>query len=150
MDRKARRRALQALDHEEFELLAHEVLVADRGGEETTLRKLRPPDGGADSLVLSRGGSIEGVFQAKHSPDRGPDWAKWERSLDDAVAHWHPSWVTFVVSRDLTRDQQREFNRRLTRRHAPVDIDAITLTDLERLLDEHQQVAARLLGAARA
>lgn len=146
MDRNARRRAIKALGHDEFELLVHEVLVAARGNEETTLRKLRPPDGGADSLVLSRGAQVEGIFQAKHSPDRAPDWAKWERSLDDAVAFWNPSWVTFVASINFTRDQQRDFARRLGERHPNVEIDALTLTDVERLLDKHPQVAPRFLG----
>lgn len=146
MDRNARRRAIKALGHDEFELLVHEVLVAARGNEETTLRKLRPPDGGADSLVLSRGAQVEGIFQAKHSPDRAPDWAKWERSLDDAVAFWSPSWVTFVASINFTRDQQRDFARRLGERHPNVEIDALTLTDVERLLDKHPQVAPRFLG----
>jgi hypothetical protein len=146
MDRRARRRAVQALEHEDFELLVHELLVADRGGEGITLRKLTPPDGGADSLVLGRGDAVDGVFQAKHSPDRTPDWARWERSLDDAVAYWRPPLMTFVVSRDFTRDQQHEFSRRLGQRHPGVDVDALTLTDLERLLDEHQHVAARFIG----
>lgn len=109
MDRNARRRAIRALGHEEFELLVHEVLVADGRDEETTLIKLRPPDGGADSLVLSRGARVEGIFQVKHSPDRAPDWAKWERSLDDAVAFWNPSWLTFVASRDFNSQPAEGF-----------------------------------------
>ncbi len=79
---------MQALEHEDFELLVHELLVAGRGGEGTTLRKLTPPDGGADSLVLGRDDAVAGAFQAKHSPDRT------QASSAGGWANATPAWTS--------------------------------------------------------
>jgi hypothetical protein len=146
VDRKARRRLLRALDHEAFELLVHELLVAEHKDEATALRKLRPPDGGADSLTLCWEGQPAEVIQAKHSPDRPPDWVDWEHSLDAAVENWAPSRVTFACSNDFTGPQLRTFAERLGGRHRGVCVEALTLTDLERLLDDHPHIAPRFLG----
>lgn len=144
MQRDLRRRAVQLIDAEHFERLVHELLVHARAEDGVKLRKLRPSDYGADTLVL-RAGRVEEVIQAKRFTVR-PHWGQCEESIDRAVGAWQPSRVTFVFALDFTGDQQNAFNRRIAARYPDVDVDALTLSDIERLLDTHPQVGPRFLG----
>jgi len=60
MQREARRVAVQALSDQDFERL-HDLFVQERAQDGLTLRKLRAPDHGADSLALQRAGAVEEV-----------------------------------------------------------------------------------------
>lgn len=124
----------------------HELLVADGSTPAGSWRKLRPPDGGADTLVLQAEGQVDEVIQVKHFPDGRPNWVQCEHSLDDAVTNWAPPRVTFVFSSDFTADWQKQFAERLEGRHQEVTVGALTLADIERRLDQHPHVATRFLG----
>ncbi len=146
MQRDLRRQAVQLLSDERFERLVHELLVLERAGNDVTLRKLRKPDYGADSLVLKRAGLVEEVIQAKRFTE-APHWPQCEESIDRAVNAWRPPRVTFVFALDFTGNHQKAFDTRIAGRHPEIEVEGLTLTDVERLLDTHPQVGPRFLGS---
>ena len=145
MQREARRLTVQALSDQDFERLVHDLLVQERAQDGVKMQKLRAPDHGADSLVRRRAGAVEEVIQAKRFTVR-PHWGQCEESLDSAAAAWNPPRMTFVFALDFTGGQQQEFDRRLVSRYPGIEVDAVTLTDLDHLLDAHPQVGPRYLG----
>ena len=144
MDSKSRRQALASLSADEFEWLVHAIIQAEQGPD-VAVRKLRPPDGGADTLVLRADGSVRMAVQAKRHNDR-INWAKCEQSLRDAMARWRPEQVRFVFSRDFTEAEQGAFQSRIASQAPTVRVEAWTLSDIERHLDLHPSIAPRFLG----
>jgi hypothetical protein len=138
---------IQALDDHGFERLVHELLREETG--RLGWRKMRAPDGGADSLVRGEAGTVDRVVQAKHYPSgiTSAHWRECEISLATALATWEPARITFAFSCDFTKNNERDFSERLVAK-APsgVQVDALTLTDIERLVAKHSSVAARFLG----
>ena len=106
---------------------------------------MRAPDAGADTLIIRANGSVETVVQAKRYTDR-ISWSKCQASLERALKHWKPNEVRFVFACDFTEQNQRKFQAKLVDNAAGVRVTAWTLSDLERLLDQHPSIGPRFLG----
>ena len=141
MNEGALRREIQTLDPELFELLIHELVVAEYPGQ---WRKLRAPDGGADSVRHSSDGTADWVVQCKrYATFSTAQQRKCADSLDAAVKRWDPGRVTFVLALDFTATQDRRFREIQA---ATTAVDALTLTDVLRLATKHSGVTARFVG----
>jgi len=101
-------RPIQVLEPKDFERLAYDLVLA----ENRDANALTPPDGGADTLVLSGDGSRARVWQAKRHV-RSIKWKECETSLHQAIANYSPESVVFVFAKDLTVGEIKSFERRL-------------------------------------
>lgn len=130
---------LMMLSADGFEELVHALAVRLY----PDAQQLRPPDGGADTLVLRQDGTAH-AFQAKHSQRRRVGWRECEGSLAAARDEFPDAPVTFVFPFLFTAHQRRTFAQRLGSSNPPVT-DAWTLDHLRELLATHADVRERLL-----
>lgn len=144
MDASTRRHAVTALSAEEFEWLVHALVEAEEA-DSSLVRKMRAPDGGADTLVLREDGSVRRAVQAKRHGNR-INWSKCSASLEQAAAVWKPEEVLFTFACDFSQGDQENFQARLVQRDDGIRVTAWTLSDIERLLDKHAAVGPRFLG----
>jgi hypothetical protein len=99
---------IAALDATQFERLVFDLVLDENPGAV----RLRPPDEGADTLVLAVEGQPARVWQAKHYTGT-IRWGECEKSLRDAIARYQPQSVTFVFCKDPTAGQLNTFESRL-------------------------------------
>lgn len=144
MNTKERRQAIQSLTSEEFEWLVHSLVKAEEDSS-YEVRKMRAPDGGADTLVLHFDGAVKTVIQAKRH-NSGINWTKCLLSLERAIEQWKPQEIRFVFSTDFTAKDQHAFKENLIDKSLSTRISAWTMSDLESLLDSHQNIGPRFLG----
>jgi hypothetical protein len=102
---------------------------------DSTVAKLRAPDGGLDTVRPSDQDPLIAAWgiQAKRYRDH-IRWASCKESLDRAVSIWQAPKVTFAFPRDLTAPQHKLFHKHLTGRHVGVDVDWWGYTKLTALL----------------
>lgn len=134
---------IAGLDPKQFERLVFD-LVHDEFSEANALSA---PDMGADTLALASNHQPARVWQAKHFNSR-PNWAKFAKSMQDAIAAFAPQTVTFVFSRDLTGSQTKTFNTRLRApaADAGVAVDYWSLSALRDRLQRNPHVRVRYFG----
>ncbi len=145
MDERLLRLAIQAMPDDDFELLVNELAQAALQADGLEVRKMRAPDGGADSLVLRPDGTVVGVLQAKHHV-RSINWDDCEHSLDRAVETWRPvEQVIFAFPVNFSAGNQRRLFE-LQARQPTIDVAAWELAKLVRMLDEHPEVGPRFFG----
>jgi hypothetical protein len=99
---------IAALDPTQFERLVFDVVF----DENPTATRPRPPDEGADMLVLGSEGRAPRVWEAKRYT-RTIKWDECEASLGDAIAGYAPESVTFVFAKDLTAREIKTLDRKL-------------------------------------
>lgn len=108
--------------------------------------QLRPPDGGADTIVALTE-TTSHVWQAKFHPVGSRiKWTDCEESLDRAVDEHGAVNVTFAFPRDLTKNERETFRRRLKQRHGNVAVDRGRMGDLRDELERHDDIRKRYLG----
>ncbi len=95
-------------------------------------------DGGADTLLPGDSGGWTRAWQHKHFSNK-IHWKQCEQSLDDVVAHYGVSHVTFCFPRDLQGAELRAFGDRLRGRHPGVTVDHWGATKLVSLLEGSEQ-----------
>jgi hypothetical protein len=134
---------LKTLSAQGFENLVHRLARREHAGAERV--QLRPPDVGADTLVLYEHGRPL-VFQAKHSQLRRLWISDCRESLQRARRR-RPAAVTFVFPFSFTENQRARFRRELVVPNRRIRIEAWTLEDLRELLDRHRDVREAELDA---
>lgn len=108
--------------------------------------QLRPPDGGADTIVALTE-STSHVWQAKFHPVQSRiNWTHCVESLDRAVSEHGAVEVTFAFPRDLTKNERQTFKTQLKHRHTNVTVDRIQMGDLRDELECHDGIRKRYLG----
>lgn len=134
---------IQALDHEQFERLVFDLVEA----ENPDANRLRPPDAGADTLVLGSGSQATSVWQAKHYT-RTIAWTECERSLLDALDRYAPRTLTFVFAKDLTEGQLKSFEMRLRAVGAlrGAEVSYWGLSNVRTRLQRHPRIRINYLG----
>jgi hypothetical protein len=140
------RQQIAVMPADRFEQLVFEL--AHR--EDSAVRRLAPPDGGADAIRPASGTRRAAAWQAKHYP-AGINWVECEASLDAAIKRWDPEAVTFVFPRDLSQQLEATFEERLVRRavarDAGVTVTMWNRSEIVRRLDEHPDLKLRFFGA---
>ena len=138
------RRQTAVMNPGRFEQLVFEL--AHR--ENPKVRRLKHPDGGADTLLPEEPGRQAEVWQAKRYPD-SINWQECEDSLDSAIERWKPSRIIFAFARDLSEVLEKSFKTRLVDpgRERGVDVELWNLSELVRRLDDNQDLKVRLFGA---
>ncbi len=122
-----------SLSDDEFDLIVY--LLA-----EVRIRRLRrsarPTAASTPSVPpMTIPWSPHGGVQAKLHREQ-IKWPDCKRSLDRAVAVWHPPKITFAFPRDLTLGQHKLFRKHLTDRHPRVEVDWWGASKLTALLLE--------------
>lgn len=108
--------------------------------------QLRPPDGGADTIVALTE-TTSHVWQVKFHPVQSRiNWTDCVESLDRAVSAHGAVEVTFAFPRDLTKNERQTFKTRLKHRHTNVTVDRIQMGDLRDELECHDDIRKRYLG----
>jgi hypothetical protein len=139
------RRQIAVMSPDRFEQLV--LALAQR--EYPDVRRLKHPDGGADTLRPATSERKAEVWQAKHYPDH-INWQKCEDSLDTAIKRWGPSRLIFCFPRDLSQRVESSFESRLVQRKsakdARVEVGLWNLSELVRRLDENDDIKRRFFG----
>lgn len=137
---RALRETLKLLDADRFEELVYSIVCL----KWPDAVRLRPPDGGADSLLEREFGGPR-VWQAKHFSGN-ISWPQCVKSLKKAVERWQPERVTFVFGKELTEGQQKLFREKLAADSVVLDWWG-TSELLRRMLEseEGKRVARRFL-----
>ncbi len=135
---------LKAMTSEAFEQLTYEL--AHR--EDPDVKRLTTPDGGADTIKPSTEGTEAVVWQAKHYPNQ-INWGECEKSLEDSIERWEPSDVIFVFPRDFSQQVESSYRDKLATpaKEKGVRVKAWTLSDLVRLLNQHDDLRSRFFGS---
>jgi hypothetical protein len=136
--------AIAEMSPEEFENLVHAIVFADELDGEL-VKKLRPPDGGADTIIMNADGSIRLVVQAKRYNHR-VNWDKCLESYRRAVSRWQPEALRFVFSQDFTERQFSNFYKHLSNLKDGTKVLIWTLSDLVQLLNMHPLIGPRFFG----
>jgi hypothetical protein len=136
------RERIRIMDSEQFEQLVFELAHS----EFAEVRRLSPPDGGADTIRPATSQSQAEVWQAKHYP-AGINWEECEKSLASSINRWSPSRVTFVLPRDLSEKTERTFQTKLVDHVDAVGhevaIDLWNLSELIRRLNANPDLRKR-------
>jgi hypothetical protein len=139
------RRQIAVMSPDRFEQLV--LALAQR--EYPDVRRLRHPDGGADTLRPATTERKAEVWQAKRYPD-DINWQECEQSLDTAIKRWGPSKAIFCFPRDLSQQLESSFDSRLVQRKsakdARVEVGLWNLSELVRRLDENEDIKRRFFG----
>lgn len=93
--------ALLAMSSTEFEDLAYALVSA----EHPQARRLKPPDGGRDTIVAPTTDEGELVWQVKHHT-KEINWSKCRASLKKATEKREPARFTFVFPLDMTETKE--------------------------------------------
>jgi hypothetical protein len=139
---------LQAVEPNDFETLTYLLAHA----ENRNVVPVRPKDAGLDARLPDPLGrlTLRG-WQAKRFPPTKIHWKQCEESLEDAVAWWRPTRVTFVFTHDLSAADQTKFRTRLAEAHPYLRVDWWGDTEVQRLLrdtDEGRNAARWLFESA--
>lgn len=129
---------------DDFELLVDSIAFAELSDDQQTVRKMRAPDGGADTLVVDPEEHPLIVVQAKHTA-QSINWTKCRNSLKRAIAQWDPPEVLFAFSVDFTESDQTAFAE-LVGKAPGRRVRAWVAADLCRLLADHAKIAPRFFG----
>lgn len=133
---------IAALDSIQFERLVFDLVLE----ENPDAVRLRPPDEGADTLVLANEGEPARVWQAKRFTGR-IRWDQCEESLRSAIAGYEPLSVTFVFPKDLTAAQLRSFDSlRAVGEAAGVSVDHWGVSVLRNRLQRNAHIRIRYFG----
>jgi hypothetical protein len=134
---------IAALDWTQFERLVFDLVL----DENPDAVRPRPPDEGADTLVLANEGEPARVWQAKRFTG-SIRWEQCEESLRTAIASYKPQSVTFVFPKDLTAAQLRSFETRLRTigAAAGVSVDHWGVSVLRNRLQRNAHVRIRYFG----
>ena len=133
------------MDPGAFEQIVFELAHRQDSG----VRRLVAPDGGADTLKPSDSEQPAQVWQAKRYTG-SINWDECEGSLKQAAERYEPSMITFVFARDLSEKTEASFQDRLVSVAAKqgIKVSAWTISDLVRLLREHEDLRVRFFGQA--
>jgi hypothetical protein len=139
------RRQIKVMPPPRFEQLVFELARREDG----SAQRLVHPDGGADTVAGPE--DDRRVWQAKRYPDQ-INWSECEKSLDSAIARWSPNRITFVFARDFSDPVEASFQERLVvaGRKAGATVDAWTLSEIVRRLDDNQNLKERFFGSEQA
>jgi hypothetical protein len=137
------RRQIAVMDPGRFEQLVFEL--AHR--ENPKVRRLKHPDGGADTLLPEEPSRQAEVWQAKRYPD-GINWQECEDSLDSAIERWKPARMIFALPRDLSEVLEDSFKTRLVDpgRKRGINVELWNLSELVRRLTDHTDLKVRFFG----
>ncbi len=140
------RQQMKVMPPERFEQVVLELAQREYPGE---VRRLKHPDGGADTLRPATTDRKAEVWQAKRYGD-DINWEECEKSLTAAIKRWDPSKVTFVFARDLSQQLEGSFQTRLVEhagaQRAGVAVLLWNQSEVVRRLDENPDLKPRFFG----
>ena len=79
-------------------------------------------DGGADALLPTQGGGYKRAWQAKRFSG-SINWTQCKRSFEVAVKNFSPDEYTFCFPRDLTKAEQKTFDKHFRDQGNPVKVN---------------------------
>jgi hypothetical protein len=117
---------------EQFERLCHRLIRLEYPDVE---KPADSGDGGADALLPKPEGGYSRAWQAKHFPGR-IRWDKCRKSLADASGNFAPERYTFCFPRNLTKTEQKTFDRHFRGEEAEIPVDYWSGDEIQARLSE--------------
>ena len=126
---------LLGMPDDQFELLCFRLIRLEHPAVE---KPSESSDGGADALLPKTDGGYERVWQAKHYPD-AIRWDKCKKSLADARINYSPERYTYCFPRNLTKTEQKTFDRHFRGEGAPISVDYWNGDEIQARLTETRE-----------
>lgn len=123
---------LRGMPDEQFERLCHRLIRLEYPDVE---KPADSGDGGADALLPKPDGGYSWAWQAKHFPGR-IRWDECRKSLADASGNFAPERYTFCFPRNLTKTEQKTFDRHFRGEEAEIPVDYWSGDEIQARLSE--------------